>query len=42
MARLSRDNKDRHLTSKKSFDWIKVLLVLNILLTVSLIYLHLR
>lgn len=42
MARLSRDIKDRQNTTKKSFDWNKALLVINILLTMSLIYLHLR
>lgn len=41
MARHDR-KRDIPTTSKKSFDWNKVILITNLLLTLSLIILHLR
>jgi len=40
MARLSRVNKDKKQVSKWNLD--RILIILNILLTVSLIYINLR
>lgn len=42
MARLDRTKRDVPNTSKKSFDWNRVILIANLILTLSLIILHLR
>ena len=42
MARHNQVKRDIPTTSKKSFDWNRVILITNLILTMSIIYLQLR